>query len=58
MQRLMNESILNYHKDRSHFGLNNQTRAGSVAKERSNANGKVVSMLRLSGINHGYDVAA
>ena len=58
LRRLMNEYIRYYHEDRTHLGLNRQTPAGREAAVGANASGKVVSMPRLGGLHHRYDLAA
>jgi len=58
LKRLMNEYIRYYHDDRTHLGLSKQTPAGREAAERANEGGKVVSMPRLGGLHHRYDLAA
>jgi putative transposase len=54
----MNEYVRYYHDDRTHLGLDKQTPAGRVAAARANASSKVVSMPRLGGLHHRYDLAA
>jgi hypothetical protein len=58
LKRVMNEYVRNYHEDRTHLGLGKQTPAGREAAGRVNASSKVVSMLRLGGLHHRYDLAA
>jgi hypothetical protein len=58
LKRLMNEYIRYFHEDRTHLGLGKQTPVGRQATERANAGSKVVSMPRLGGLYHRYDLAA
>jgi transposase InsO family protein len=58
LKRLMNEYVRYYHGDRTHLGLSKQTPAGREAMAGANENGKVVSMPRLGGLHHRYDLAA
>ena len=58
LKRLMNEYVRYYHDDRTHLGLAKQTPAGRKANETARANGNVVSMPRLGGLHHRYDLAA
>jgi hypothetical protein len=46
------------HDDRTHLGLNKQTPAGRVAASGANASSKVVSIPKLGGLHHRYDLAA
>ena len=57
LKRLMNEYVRYYHDDRTHLGLKKQTPAGRKPRE-SNAGSKVVSMPRVGGLHHRYDLAA
>jgi putative transposase len=58
LKRLINEYVRYYHEDRTHLGLDKQTPAGRVAANYANIGGKVVSMPRLGGLHHRYDLAA
>lgn len=58
LKRLMNEYVRYYHEDRTHLGLGKRTPAGREAAGGANASSKVVSMLRLGGLHHRYDLAA
>ncbi|MGD0481631.1 MAG: integrase core domain-containing protein [Terracidiphilus sp.] len=58
MKRLVNEYVNYYHDDRTHLGLDKQTPAGRVAAEDTSTNSKVVSMPRLGGLHHRYELAA
>jgi transposase InsO family protein len=57
LKRLMNEYVRYYHEDRSHLGLDKQTPAGRNA-EKTNTGSTVVSISRLGGLHHRYDLAA
>jgi transposase InsO family protein len=56
-KRLMNEYVRYYHEDRTHLGLDKQTPAGRNA-EKTNTGSTVVSISRLGGLHHRYDLAA
>ena len=58
LRRLMTEYVRYYHSDRTHLGLNKQTPAGRKPATETTANAKVVSMPRLGGLHHRYDLAA
>ncbi len=58
LKRLMNEYVRYYHDDRTHLGLEKQTPAGRPALIGTPAHAKVVSMPRLGGLHHRYDLAA
>jgi hypothetical protein len=55
---LMNEYPRYYHDDRTHLGLEKQTPAGRRAAVEKDSGRKVVSMPRLGGLHHRYDLAA
>jgi hypothetical protein len=57
-RRLMNEYVRYYHEDRTHLGLEKQTPAGRATATSTSPNATVVSMPRLSGLHHRYDLAA
>jgi transposase InsO family protein len=57
LKRLMNEYVHYYHEDRTHLGLDKQTPAGRKTAKASTSS-KVVSILRLGGLHHRYDLAA
>jgi transposase InsO family protein len=57
LKRLMTEYVRYYHDDRTHLGLNKQTPEGRNAAKSASACGKVVSMPRLGGLHHRYDLA-
>ena len=58
MKRLMREYIDYYHDDRTHLGLGKETPAGRMTPKSTPINARVVSMPRLGGLHHRYDVAA
>jgi len=57
-KRLMTEYVRYYHDDRTHLGLNKQTPADRRAARGPISNAKVVSMPRLGGLHHRYQLAA
>jgi putative transposase len=57
LKRLLTEYVSYYHDDRTHLGLEKQTPRGRVAA-KANAGSKVISMPRLGGLHHRYDLAA
>jgi len=58
LKRLMAEYIRYYHKDRTHLGLGKQTPEVWTAAMNTPVSTKVVSMPRLGGLHHRYDLAA
>lgn len=56
--RLMKEYVRYYHEDRTHLALAKGTPTGRKAGTNSIADRKVVSMPRLGGLHHRYDLAA
>ncbi len=58
LKRLMNEYVRYYHDDRTHLGLQKQTPAGRERAEGTMIGAKVVSMPRLDGLHHRYNLAA
>jgi putative transposase len=58
LKRLLNEYVLYYHDDRTHLALTKGTPAGREAKKYPGAGPRVVSMPRLGGLHHRYDLAA
>jgi hypothetical protein len=58
LKRLMQEYVRYYHHDRTHLGLAKSTPAGRKAWNNPDPHGKVVSMPRLGGLHHRYDLAA
>jgi putative transposase len=58
LKRLMNEYVRYYHEDRTHLGLGKKTPAGRETQTNPGAHCRVVSMPRLGGLHHRYDLAA
>jgi transposase InsO family protein len=58
LKRLLSEYVRYYQEDRTHLGLSKQTPAGRERAEDTTVGAKVVSMPRLSGLHHRYDLAA
>jgi len=58
LKRLMAEYLRYYHDDRTHLGLAKQTPAGRERAEGTMIGAKVVSMPRLDGLHHRYNLAA
>jgi len=57
-KRLMAEYIRYYHDDRTHLGLSKQTPTGRPALTGTPAHARVISMPRLCGLHHRYELAA
>jgi len=58
LKRLMNEYVRYYHEDRTHLGLNKETPASRKAEKNAIENCGVVSIPRLGGLHHRYNLAA
>jgi hypothetical protein len=58
LKRLMTNYIGYYHDDRTHLGLAKETPAGRMAGKTARADCNVLSMPRLGGLHHRYDLAA
>jgi transposase InsO family protein len=58
LKRLMNDYVRYYHGDRTHLALAKETPGGREAAKDSATDCKVVSMSRLGGLHHRYDLAA
>ena len=58
LKRLMNEYINYYHEDRTHLALEKRTPAGRHRANNPDAGSRVVSMPRLGGLHHRYNLAA
>ena len=58
LKRLMQEYVRHYHHDRTHLGLAKSTPAGRKTWNNPDPHAKVVSMSRLGGLHHRYDLAA
>jgi hypothetical protein len=54
----MTEYVGYYHDDRTHLGLAKQTPAGLKAETYGRLGIRVLSMPRLGGLHHHYDLAA
>ena len=57
-KRLMTEYVRYYHDDQTHLGLNKQTPAGRKSATGTTAGAKVISIPRLGGLHHRYNLAA
>jgi len=58
LKRLMNEYVSYYHDDRPHLALEKATPQGRRLAKDSGKDCKVMSMPRLGGLHHRYDLAA
>jgi transposase InsO family protein len=58
LRRLMDEYIRYYHDDRTHLGLEKQTPSERKAAQDMSPDCRVISMPRLGGLHHRYDLAA
>jgi transposase InsO family protein len=58
LKRLMSEYVHYYHEDRTHLSLKKETPASRAAVQNPDAGGRVLSMPRLGGLHHRYDLAA
>jgi putative transposase len=58
LRRLVSEYVRYHHEDRTHLALEKKTPAGRVTTENPDASCRVLSMSRLGGLHHRYDVAA
>ena len=58
LKRLLGEYIRYYHDDRTHLALEKRTPEGRAAATNTSVSCEVVSMPRLSGLHHRYDLAA
>ena len=58
LNRLMKDYVRYYHEDRTHLALAKRTPAGREAEKNSSSGHRVVSMPRLGGLHHRYDLAA
>jgi putative transposase len=58
LKRLMSDYVRYYHEDRTHLGMAKQTPAGRETARNTRINAKVISMPRLGGLHHRYDLAA
>jgi len=58
LKRLMTEYIRYYHDDRTHLSLSKKTPYERPEATGTDVSSKVVSMSKLSGLHHRYDLAA
>ena len=58
LKRLMNEYVRYYHEDRTHLALRKGTPAGREPRKSSDTGSKIISMARLGGLHHRYQLAA
>jgi transposase InsO family protein len=58
LKRLMNDYVHYYHEDRTHLALAKGTTLGREVATDSDARHTVVSIPRLGGLHHRYDLAA
>ena len=58
LKRLMTEYLCYYHEDRTHLGLEKRTPAGRVAAADTYRSCQIISMPRVGGLHHRYDLAA
>jgi putative transposase len=58
LRRLMSEYVRYYHEDRTHLALEKKTPAGRVSAENLDASCRVLSVPKLGGLHHRYDLAA
>jgi hypothetical protein len=58
LKRLMMDYIRYYHDDRTHLGLGKNTPTGRESAQRAPVNAEIISMPRLGGLHHRYDLAA
>jgi putative transposase len=58
LRRLMSEYVRYYHEDRTHLALEKETPAGRVTAENLDASCRVLSVPKLGGLHHRYDLAA
>ena len=58
LKRLMTDYVRYYHEDRTHLALAKGTPAGREAMSYSRTGSRIISMPRLGGLHHRYDLAA
>ena len=58
LKRLMNEYVRYYHEGRTHLALGKSTPTGREEDKQSGSGQRVVSMPRLGGLHHRYDLVA
>src|ERR1035437_4653917 len=58
LKTVESEYVRYYHEDRTHLALAKETPAGREAKKASRAGGRIITIPRLGGLHHRYDLAA
>jgi hypothetical protein len=58
LKRLMQEYVRYYHADRTHLGLGKETPGNRPAERSTGKNCRVLSLPRLGGLHHRYQLAA
>jgi transposase InsO family protein len=58
LKRLMRDYIRYYHEDRTHLGLGKETPGNRPAEKSAGRSCRVVSLPRLGGLHHRYQLAA
>ena len=58
LKRLMREYVRYYHDDRTHLALAKETPAGRKPEKEPGTGPRIVSIPRLGGLHHRYDLAA
>jgi hypothetical protein len=58
LKRLMNDYVRYYHEDRTHLGLAKETPGNRSAEKSAGASRSVISLPRLGGLHHRYQLAA
>jgi putative transposase len=58
LKRLMRDYIRYYHDDRTHLGLAKETPANRQAEMNNSGSCSAVSLPRLGGLHHRYQLAA
>ncbi|HEY2456745.1 MAG TPA: integrase core domain-containing protein, partial [Candidatus Acidoferrum sp.] len=58
LKRLMSEYVRYYHEDRTHLALEKETPMGRVRAGKPDGSCRVLSMPKLGGLHHRYDLAA
>jgi transposase InsO family protein len=58
LKRLMTEYVRYYHEDRTHLALEKRTPNGRAAAADTDGSPQVISMPRVGGLHHRYDLAA
>jgi len=58
LKRLMRDYVEYFHEDRTHLGLAKETPAGRLRESNPSASCRVLTMSRLGGLHHRYQLAA